>query len=52
MLSEIYPRLYPADIAATRGQGPLVWFAQHLLEPKTDRIHFFVIKQYIPWDDD
>jgi len=52
MLSEIYPRLFPADICATRGKGPLLWFSQHLLEPKTDRIHFFVIKQYLPWDDD
>ncbi len=52
MLSEIYPRLYPADICATRGKGPLLWFSRNLLEPKTDRIHFFVIKQYIPWNDD
>ncbi|KKL05650.1 hypothetical protein LCGC14_2603910 [marine sediment metagenome] len=52
MLSDIYPRLYPADIGATRGKGPLLWFSRNLLEPKTDRIHFFVIKQYIPWDDD
>jgi len=52
MLSDIYPRLFPADIGATRGKGPLLWFSRNLLEPKTDRIHFFVIKQYIPWDDD
>ena len=52
MLSEIYPRLYPADIGATRGKGPLLWFSQHLLEPKTDRIHFFTIGDYLPWDDD
>jgi len=52
MLSEIYPRLYPADIGATKGKGPLLWFSRHLLEPKTDRIHFFVIGDYLPWDDD
>ena len=52
MLSEIYPRLFPADICATRGKGPLLWFSQHLLEPKTDRIHFFIISGYLPWDDD
>jgi len=52
MLSEIYPWLYPADIGATRGKGPLLWFSQHLLEPKTDRIHFFIIGDYLPWDDD
>ncbi|KKN06205.1 hypothetical protein LCGC14_1079700 [marine sediment metagenome] len=52
MVSDIYPRLYPADICATRGKGPLLWFSRNLLEPKTDRIHFFVIKQYLPWDND
>ncbi|MBA7700621.1 hypothetical protein ES703_109341 [subsurface metagenome] len=52
MLSGIYPRLYPADICATKGKGPLLWFSQHLLEPKTDRIHFFIIGDYLPWDDD
>jgi len=52
MLSEIYPTLYPADIGATKGKGPLLFLSQHLLEPKTDRIHFFVIGDYLPWDDD
>jgi len=52
MLSETYPRLYRADICATRGRGPLLWFSQHLLEPKTDRVHFFIIGDYLPWDDD
>jgi len=47
-----YPRLYPADIGAVKGLGPLLWLSQHLLEPQTDRIHFFTIKQYVPWDDD
>ena len=47
-----YPILYPADIGATRGSGPLLWFSQHLIEPKTDRIHFFIIGNYLPWDDD
>jgi len=50
--NRIYPILYPADIGATRGSGPLLWFSQHLLEPKTDRIHFFVIGEYLSWDDD
>ena len=52
MLSDIYPRLFPADIGATRGKGPLLWLSQNLLEPKTDRIHFFIIGDYLPWDDD
>ena len=47
-----YPILYHADIGATRGSGPLLWFSQHLIEPKTDRIHFFIIGDYLPWDDD
>ncbi len=52
MLSEIYPRLFPADIGATRGKGPLLWFSKNLIEPKTDRVHFFLIGNYLPWDDD
>ena len=52
MLSGIYPRLYPADIGGTRGKGPLLWFSQNLIEPKTDRVHFFLIGDYLPWDDD
>jgi len=47
-----YPTLYPADIGATRGSGPLLWVSQRLIEPKTDRIHFFVIGDYLPWDND
>jgi len=52
MLSEIYPTLYPADIGGVKGSGPLLWFSQNLIEPKTDRIHHFLIGDYIPWDDD
>ncbi len=52
MENRIYPILYPADIGATRGSGPLLWLSQHLIEPKTDRIHFFVIGDYLPWDND
>ena len=52
MENRIYPILYPADIGAIRGSGPLRWFSQHLIEPKTDRIHFFIIGDYLPWDND
>ncbi|MBA7704024.1 hypothetical protein ES703_112822 [subsurface metagenome] len=52
MLSEIYPRLFPADIGATRGKGLLLWVSKNLIEPKTDRVHFFLIGDYLPWDDD
>jgi len=52
MLSDIYPRLFPADIGAVKGKGPLLWLSSNLLKPKTDRIHFFLIGDYIPWDDD
>ena len=51
-MNRIYPILYPADIGATRGRGPLLWLSQHLIEPKTDRIHFFIIGDYLPWDND
>lgn len=47
-----FPRLYLADIGATKGKGPLLWFSQNLIKPKTDRIHFFIIGDYIPWEDD
>ena len=52
MRNEIYPILYPADIGATRGSGPLLWLSQHLIKPKTDRVHFFIIGDYLPWDND
>jgi len=52
MTNRIYPILYLADIGATRGSGPLLWLSQHLIEPKTDRIHFFIIGDYLPWDND
>lgn len=48
----IYPELYPADIGAVVGKGPLLWCSQNLLEPKTDRIHHLLIGDYLPWDDD
>jgi len=47
-----YPWLLPGDIAGCKGKGLLLWLSQHLLEPSTDRVHFFVIGDYIPWDDD
>lgn len=52
MLSGIYPRLFPADIGAVKGKGPLLWLSSNLLKPKTDRIHFFLIGDYLPWDND
>lgn len=51
-ISKIYPRLRPADIGGVRGKGPLRWMSEHLLKPKTDRVHFFLLGDYIPWDDD
>ena len=52
MKIQAYPELYPGDIAACRGKGPLLWLSQHLIKPKTDRVHFFVIGDFIPWDND
>lgn len=49
---QTFPKLYPGDIAASKGKGLLLWLSQHLLKPKTDRVHFFVIGDFIPWDND
>jgi len=48
----VYPRLLPGDIAGVKGRGLLLWASQRLVKPKTDRLHFFVIGDYLPWDDD
>ena len=48
----VYPRLLPGDIAGVKGKGLLLWLSKHLLSPETDRVHFLVIGDYIPWDDD
>lgn len=47
-----YPRLLPGDIGATRGKGIGLWACQHLITPATDRFHFFIIGDYLSWDDD
>lgn len=47
-----YPELLPGDIAGVRGRGLLRWLSEHLTTPWTDRIHFFIIGDYLPWDDD
>jgi hypothetical protein len=52
MSAKDYPRLLPGDIVGVKGKGLLLWLSQHLLEPHTDRVHFFIIGDYIPWDED
>jgi len=52
MGTEVFPKLYPGDIAATRGSGLQLWLNQKCVTPKTDRLHFFVMGDYLPWDDD
>ena len=47
-----YPQLYPGDIFGVRGSGLLRWLCEYLLEPRTDRVHFGVIGDYLPWDND
>jgi hypothetical protein len=47
-----YPRLLPGDIGGVRGKGIFGWLSKHLLKPHTDRYHFFLVGDYIPWDDD
>lgn len=51
-LSEIYPDLLHADIGAVKGSGPIAWISESLLVPHSDRLHFFLLGDYIPWDDD
>lgn len=47
-----YPPLRPGDIGGVRGKGILRWLSENLLRPRTDRVHFFLIGDYIPWDSD
>lgn len=51
-MSSIYPRLRPADIGGVKGDGALRLLSENLLKPKTDRVHFFLVGDYISWDDD
>lgn len=48
----MYPQLYPGDIFAVKGKGLLGWACRNLIKPSTDRVHFGMIGDYIPWDDD
>jgi len=48
----IYPNLYAGDIFGVKGKGVLRWLSGRLLEPKTDRVHFGIIGDYLPWDKD
>ena len=38
--------------AAFRGAGPVGWMARELIQPKTDRFHHIIIRQYVPEVDD
>jgi len=51
-IGRIYPYLYSGDIFGVKGKGVLRWLSERLLEPKTDRLHFGIIGDYLPWDDD
>lgn len=48
----MYPEFLPADIGAVVGSGPMRWASENMLVPHTDRIHHFLMGDYIPWDDD
>jgi len=48
----MYPKFLPGDIGAVPGKGLVRFFAENLLTPKTDRFHFFIVGDYLPWDDD
>lgn len=47
-----YPPLYPGDIFGIKGKGLLRWLCERCLDPGTDRVHFGVVGDYLPWDDD
>lgn len=43
---------YPGDIGASKGKGIAAWLSKNLFWPQTDRFHYFLIGQYVPWDND
>jgi hypothetical protein len=45
-------RLRHGDIGATKGKGLVGWLSRKLLWPASDRLHFFLIGDYVPWEDD
>lgn len=51
-MSNEYPELLPGDIGAVKGSGVFAWLSEKLLIPHTDRFHFFLIWQKVPWDND
>ena len=38
----------PGSFGATKGEGGAGWCSRELVEPKTDRFHFFMIFKYVP----
>ena len=47
-----YPKLFPGDIFGVKGGGIAGWLCRHLITPSTDRFHFGLVGDYLPWDDD
>ena len=47
-----WPELRPGDIFAVKGEGFLAWLNRKLIQPETDRYHFGLIGDYVPWEDD
>lgn len=47
-----YPELFPGDIFGIKGRGISGWACRHLITPPTDRFHFGVVGDYLPWDND
>ncbi len=47
-----YPELFPGDVFGIKGRGISGWACRHLITPPTDRFHFGVVGDYLPWDDD
>ncbi len=47
-----YPELLPGDIAGVKRKDFIGRMANKMLVPHTDLFHFFLIGDYLSWDDD
>lgn len=45
-------QLVKGDIGAVRATGLVGWLATHCFKPRTDRMHYFLIGQYLPQERD
>lgn len=45
-------RFEPGSFGATRGSGFAGWASRKLIQPETDRFHFFMVFEYVPERND